>query len=168
VSVASPAFGPMVSNYTTHWEVGLPTHAVPQWDTARARQPQVLRYSLSEDLGEDPKFEGPAGMRLQVGCFLGCHCGRRRGPGVGAAGGRPRPSSWGECQVAQGTPDFAGRAPENGVQDVVTTRLSICSSRKRRLQTLCTMMGHPARRHIVECLKHKLAGDPDLGWAAWA
>ena len=30
LSGVNTAFGPMVSGYTTHWEVGLPTHAVQQ------------------------------------------------------------------------------------------------------------------------------------------
>ena len=51
--------------------------------------------------------------------------------------------------------------------DAVTARLSICSARKRRLQQMLTIMGHPERKHIVECLKRKLVGDPDVGWAAW-
>ena len=52
LSVANLACGPMVSSYVTHWEVGLPTHAVQQWETARVKQPRVLCYSLSKGLGE--------------------------------------------------------------------------------------------------------------------
>ncbi len=58
LSVANGAFGAMVMQYTTHWELGLPTHAVQQWSTDRAKQPRVFNYSLGKGLGEDPKFDG--------------------------------------------------------------------------------------------------------------
>ena len=51
--------------------------------------------------------------------------------------------------------------------DAATARLSACAGRRRRLQQIRTMMEHPDRSHVVDCLKRKLAEDPDVSWAAW-
>ncbi len=51
--------------------------------------------------------------------------------------------------------------------DAVTMRLRTYATRKRMLQQLRTMMGHPGKSHIAKNIQHKLEGDPDPAWAAW-
>ena len=57
LTVANPAFGALVSDYVTHWDLGLPTHAVQQWSTDKVKQKRVLGFSIGKGLGEEPKFQ---------------------------------------------------------------------------------------------------------------
>ena len=54
LSVANPAFGQLVGEYVTHWELGLPTHAVQQWSAVR-RSSAMRPWSGVQPRSEQPK-----------------------------------------------------------------------------------------------------------------
>jgi hypothetical protein len=56
LTVANKAFAACAQEYRTHWEAGLPTHAVQEWSTDRSRSAPVLSYEMSKGLGEEPEF----------------------------------------------------------------------------------------------------------------
>ena len=117
--------------------------------TARVRQPQVLTYSLSKCVGEEPSFDEGlwrSEWAAREQAFWAAHARRDvdqaweqleaclvRAHGVDAK--RPR------ARIA--LQDAHLRTLYGG--DAESARLSMCSKRKRRLQQLRVMMGHPGR-----------------------
>ena len=170
-TLVNPAFGRFVREYQTHWELGLPTHAVQQWHTEKTQQPAVWTYALGKGLGEEPHFEDEVFLRAWQHCRAGFQVVLREGlldaawevlEGclVSAYGpGAKSPKARVVLQDAHPRTLFGG--------DAETVRLRAVGLRKRRLQQMRIMVGQVGREREFAALKSKLAGDSDPAWATW-
>jgi hypothetical protein len=171
LTVANQAYADCVQGYRTHWETGLPTHAVQEWSTDRSRSAPVLSYEISKGLGEEPEFceglwrrswfvHGGKVQRafdaddLDTGWALLEECITKA---YGEKAAQPRA----RITLKEPHPNMTWKG------DAVTMELSLSARRRRRLQQLRCMVGIPERSYVVGQILKKIRNDPDPGWAHW-